>query len=677
MAYEKPPMNRVPFRFSSTGYSAPDFSNEPFQFGLRPSQQQTADMRAMLEVFGKYCTSTYTYIKDRKTYVVGYSTHGVQILKGKTIYGGIRDLCASLVRTPPYSDISAYIFAASNFLNLGGYIKATIQAYSDIVAEVYGVPPSDLPAFIHGFDTRNIPATLYGWAIKDLPAYIGTHPPSNLAAILNVIEIRDLPAIITGEWWHSQADLGAEFYRIWDRKYKDLRAILSGWQELDLPAYIAAVYFRDLGAQIQSSTVVDLLAYLTTIGPVNLPALIHGFDTKDLPAFLNGQYGPYDIQAYLNTIPPKDLVAYIRGFKGIEIPFDLRGIIEGWYIGNLPAFINPVRPADLLAYLNAVGQSVDLGASIIPNIILMKRALQIPLLEHKDLNAFVNFMCFSSGYKDLSAYVYILYKLDLRANIIGWYGSTTDNIKDLGAYINAEDYIVQDKFTLKYVPEIDKYSRLRLKFSVKDKYTTWDTFRILYGTYYAKNLSASITGVLTSSDLGASLTAIFDWNYSELPEYVRPKTHEVFINMDRFENQWRRFVELMFDRTGTRPFEYFYVSGTQRVYKIDRTRNWTIWVDGYSRTENSLIERVNVRRKYVFNMSQYETIDEAIRELMERAAYPTRINLSASINSVVDYVNLNASIRSIPIERYTWVKHLAAELNVINYEDLGAEITGN
>jgi len=676
MAYEKPPINRVPFRFSSTGYSAPDFSNEPFQFGLRPSQQQTADMRAMLEVFGKYCTSTYTYVKERKTYVVGYSAHGVQILKGKTIYGGIRDLCASLVRTPPYSDLPAYIFVAYNFLDLNGYIKATIQAYADLVAEVYGVPPSDLPAFIHGFDTRNIPATIYGWAIKDLPAYIGTHPPSDLAAILNVIEIRNLSASITGEWWHGQADLGAEFYRIWDRKYKDLQAILHGWQEVNLPAYITAVYFKDINARIQSSTIVDLLAYLSAVAPVDLSALIHGFDTRDLPAYLTGQYGPYDIQAYLTTIPPRDLNARIRGFKGIEVSFDLQGIVGGWGIGDLSAYINSINSVDLSAYLNPTGKSSDIGASIIPNTILMKRAIQIPLLEHKDLNALVNFMCFGSGYKDLSAYVYTLYKLDLPANIIGWYGNTSDNIKDLGAYINAEDYTVQDKFNLRYVPEIDKYSRLKLKFGVHDKYTTWDTFRILYETYYAKNLPASITGVLTSSDLGASLTAVFDWNYSELSEYVKPKTHEVFINMDRFEDQWRRFVELMFDRTGTTPFEYFYVSGTQRVYKIDRTRKWTIWVDGYSRTENSLVERVNVRRKYIFNMSQYNTVDEAIRELMERAAHPRRVDLPATINAFFEpHSDLTASI--VSIEKYTWVKHLTAELNVIEYKDLTAEIIGN
>ena len=347
MPYEKPPINNVPFKFTDKGYVTPDFVSVPFRFGLRTSTQQTADMRATLEVFGQYCTSTYTYIKERKTYVVGYSSYGIQILKDKTIYGGIRDLCASLVRTPTYVDLSAYAFALSNFMELGAYLKSTIQSYADLIAAIYGVPPEDLPAFIHGFDTRNIPATIYGWAIKDLPGYIGTHPPEDLQAILNVIELRDLSADITGEWWHGQYDLPAEFYKIFMRGEKDLTAIVAGWATLDLPAYIATVYFRDLLAIIQSSTLEDLPATVSPIAPIDLSGFLHGWDIRNLGSIITGVYGPYDIQAFLNAIPPKDLSAYIRGYKGIQIPFDLQGIVEGWYTSDLPAYLSFVFPADL------------------------------------------------------------------------------------------------------------------------------------------------------------------------------------------------------------------------------------------------------------------------------------------------------------------------------------------
>ena len=676
MSYEKPPMNNVPFKFTDTGYSAPDFQSVPFGFGLRPSTQQTADMRATIEVFGKYCDSTYTYLKEQKIYVIGYSSYGIQILKGKNIYGGIRDLCATLMRVPTHKDLPAYIDVVSNYLSLSAYIKSTIQSHADLIAEMYGIPPEDLPAFIHGFDTRNIPATIYGWAIKNLSAYIGTHPPSDLAAILNVIEIRDLPASITGEWWHSHYDLPAEFYKIWMREDKDLQSMITGWDELDLPAYIASVYFKDLLAIIQGSWTADLPATMYSIVPIDLQALIHGWATYDLGSVISGVYGPYDLQAYLNTIPSNDLGAYIRGFRGIQVPFNLRGIVEGWYTVDLLASLNLVFPVDLSAYLMATGKTYDLGAYIIPSTILMKRALQIPLLEHKDLDALINFMCFGSDYIDLNAYMYALHKLDLSAFIIGWYGGTADNLSELGAYINAGVYSVQDRVDIRYVPEIGKYTLLNIRFGSIDTYTTWDTIDILYGSYYAKNLTAYINGILTSSDLGASLTAIWDWNYSELPEYIRPKTHEVFINMERLEEQWSRFVELMFDREGNEPFKYFYVSGTQRVYKVDRSRHWTIWADGYNRTTDSMIERTNVRRKFIFKLSDYDTIDEAIRELMERAAYPTSAELGAYINGgLAPHLDLVASV--FPIVKYTWVKHLSANLNIIEVCDLGAEIIGS
>jgi len=131
----------------------------------------------------------------------------------------------------------------------------------------------------------------------------------------------------------------------------------------------------------------------------------------------------------------------------------------------------------------------------------------------------------------------------------------------------------------------------------------------------------------------------------------------------------------MFDRDGDSTFKYFYVSGTQKVYKIDRSRHWTIWADGYSRTEDSMIERVNVRRKFIFNMSKYDTVDEAIRELMERAAYPTSTELGAYINGgLAPHLDLTALID--PIVKYTWVKHLIAFLVPFHKEnrDMSAEI---
>ena len=320
-------------------------------------------------------------------------------------------------------------YAPINFdFNFGLKQTANLQALINVITvknlgasiigkSIYSI--ANISAYIHGWDTKDLLSYVHGWSAKDLSSSIYSIPPKDLQAILNVIEIRDLPADITGEWWHDQYDLPAEFYKIFMRGEKDLESMIYGLGKLDLPAYITAVYFKDLLAVIQGNDTVDLPSTISPIAPENLQGLIHGWDTRYLQAFINGVYGPYDLRAFLNAISPKDLSAYIRGYKGIQIPFDLQGIVEGWYTSDLPAYLSFVFPADLQAYLNAIGKTADLGASIIPSTILMKRALQIPLLEHKDLGALINFMCFGSAYYELPAYLYALHKLDLPAFIIG------------------------------------------------------------------------------------------------------------------------------------------------------------------------------------------------------------------------------------------------------------------
>ena len=557
------------------------------------------------------------------------------------------------------------IVTASGVSDLSAYIKSFVQSYSDISAEFNLVYSSDMPSSIHGLDTRDLGGIIYSWSISDIKGIIDTHLPIDLQSTLNVIEIRDLSSSITGEWIHGYGDIGAEFYRIWNRGYKNLQALLHGWSTKDLPSYINPVYYADLGASLKGSLFRDLAATVSLILPSNLQGLIHGFDTFDLPALLNGGYGPNDLQAYINIVTPSDLAAYIVVYKGIQVPYDLLALIVGGYSMDLPAYMGGILPINLPAYLNPVLKALDLNASIIPSTILMKRAIQIPLLEYKDLTAIVNFMCFGSAYKDLSAYTYALHKMDLSAHIISWFGGTADNLKDLGAYINTAIYDTQDKITLSYVPEPFKYTRLTLSFGVTDTYTTWDTLGLEFATYYTRDLMSSINGILQSVNLGASLTATWDWNYSQLPDYVKPKTHEVFINIEKFEEQWCKFIEIMFDKDGTSSFKYFYVSGTEQVYKVDRSRHWTIWAEGYNKVDNSLIEKANTRKKFIFRMSDYSTIDEAIRDLMERAAHPSTANLSAFIDGgPTIHSDMTASITSID-KPHRWVKHLRAQINGI------------
>jgi len=305
--YTAPTISGIVYSFTTGGYDAPTMSGVPFRFGLRPSYQQTAELQGVIDVMGKYCDSTYTYEKDKQTYVVGYGSAGVQILKGRTIYGGIRDLCTSVYGNPHHADLGAWIRAVSGQADLGGFIRPTIQDYKDLGAFGGGHLPGELPGFIRPTiqDIKDLGGIIDGTFFhgdKDLGGNVYGIPPKDLQGILNVIEIRDLPALINGIYFKGEKDLGGDIFRIWQHNQKDLGAYI--YAPIDLQGIINAVYLKDLQAIIQGSITEDLGGEINPVPPTDLPGLIHGWATKDLGAILNGVYGPYDIQAYINTIPP-------------------------------------------------------------------------------------------------------------------------------------------------------------------------------------------------------------------------------------------------------------------------------------------------------------------------------------------------------------------------------------
>jgi hypothetical protein len=275
----------------------------------------------------------------------------------------------------------------------------------------------------------------------------------------------------------------------------------------------------------------------------------------------------------------------------------------------------------------------------------------------------VNAFCFGSNYSDLSAILNPLYKKDLSAFIWSW--RTDDGYKDLGAYINAAIFSVENRIDIRFVPNSHlMYSQLKLTFSPTgvQTYRVFDTQRILFGIFYMANLSATIKGILRSADLGASIEPLIQANYTELPDYVNPKSHEVVIDLTaKGRENWRTFVEIMFNRGGPEPFKYFYVSGSNKIYRIDRDRHWTIWASSYTEDNIDMIDRKNTRSKFIFNLSKYTSIDSAVRDLIDRVSAFRELDLSAVIQSILPpYTDLNALI-SVKSKR-RWVKNLPASI---------------
>ena len=710
----------MPFRFTSSGYTMPNAGSMRFQFGA----VATANLQAAINVLSE------DYLKECPTYTIAYGgkiqiiqlpcVYGGYRHLGGYIYGNPEhaDLGAYIYAVAGRADLGAYIKStiqayknlgahikplSSDQKDLGGYLKPTIQVYKNLGVYIkpFSSDQKDLGAYIKstiqayknlgayikplssdqkdlgGYlkptiqDYKDLGAELTAELLKatfDLGGVIDTHPPADLRGIIRCWTReapKDLPASINGELFAGIKNLGAE---IGTHLPVDLGAYISSkFTPFDLPAYLYVIGKKDLPAFIKSTiqSTLDLGASIISKPPNDLPAYINGILFKgqlDLGATLVGGYGPYDLQAYLRVYPHKDLPATIGGwYSGTK---DLRAVLSGWQTIDLGAYIGAISAANLTAYINVVGKAYDLGASIIPKTIRMKRALLVSLLEHKDLAATINFQCFGSRSVDLGAYLYTIYKKDLPASIWGF--GVADNVYDLKAYINAGAYYVQDTYTIRFISEIRKYTKLKLRFRIN--YLQRDLSAYILGTvspYTTKDLSAYVTGVLTNYDLPASITPIIQSNYTDLPYWIWPKTHEIVIDFDhRWRERWRRTVELLFRHDGADPYHYFYVGGNQRVYKLDRTRHWTIWAHSYVETDD-MIERRNIRRKYIFKMSNYNTIDEAIRDIIDRVSTYRQTDLSASITSILpNYADLNASVGVIPGKK-TWVKSLHATVTVI------------
>lgn len=668
----KPPITNIPFSFGSSGYSPPDFKAITFDYSTRPSYSQTADLRSAISVLQLYQDSTYNYIKSCKTIVVGYSGSTIQTLHLPCEYGGIRDVGASIYGNPLHKDLGSYIFALAWFKDLTSYIKSLTRQTKNLYTylNAFGTGLTDLVNAIKVLhsNTFDLSSTLEGFKgieiTNDIPSYIYSIPPVDLQAILNVIELRDLPSSITGEWWKGIANLPSSIPSTSLRSFVSISSTLSGWAAKDLGSIIQPNVNFDLTSLINGGMFAihkDLSTYLNAVAPALLNSTIHGFATTDLVASLIGGFGPGDIQSYINAVSPSDLKSRIYAYKGVGVVYDLASIISGYNTSDLTASIWPNSPVDLGAYIKSIGKSLDLGASIIPMTILMSTVFKVSLLEYKNLPSLINYGCRQSDYKDLNSYTYALMCKDLRSMLIGWHGDYAKNVRDLKSYINVQTALTVNTLSINFnvAPE---YSEFDLNFTRPSHYyKVVDSARVGFSTGEYKILSSYIYGLPRHVDLSAYINSQIQTNFTTAPEWINPKTTEVFINLRRFEERWSRFVDLLFS-TGTEGENYyFYVSGDEQIYKVNRNQRWTLWVTGYDRVQNNLREKSNVRRKFVFNLKDYTSMDQAIRDMMDRVAEFRRTDLNVSINGIFPpHYDLISTLNSVT--KYTWSKNLSSTI---------------
>jgi len=676
MAYNPPDNDSIPFKFTESGYTPPNFDALAYTFGTK---QGAANLSAAVNVMGTYQTTTHTYVKYCPTYVVGYTQYGVQILKGRCIYGGIRDLGSYIFADSRtlHKDLGGYVRVTQpGQADLGGYIKPTIQSSGDLggivkprykgevdlPASLQGFQPedlsaqidlhspadlqaylnvrsrtyADLPAYLRGWQASDLPATLGAMQSVDLPASMDIIEPADLPAYLKVWPQRILPAYIRG--W-GELDLGAQIQAL---HYRDLPASIGAhlWQNLtarikgfgrevpvDLPAFLRAVAKSDLPATLRATYIEDLSAYLFPIQPRDISGFIHGFDIRDLPASLNVIAYPYDLPASIYLIGGLgNLTANINGFYGASVSRDLTAQAYGLAPRSLPANIFGLDTPMLRASITPVGYASNLHAEIRPKMIRLTTVINIPTMEHLDLTAVMNISCFGSGSRNLSAYIYTLYKGDLPAYIKGRFGAI--NSKDMSASIGyADSYVHTDKLPLS------------ISITPSD-YTEMDKFHVYLRLFkLSTSLSAYVYGQLHDRSLAASITG--DPSYASARGYAPNIFKAINFKYNGLVENYE-MVELAFK---TIVKDYIYSSGGDTAWKKTRSEKWRLGVKSFLPPNLSLqVERKLHKAFTLYDLRRYTDIDSAVRAAIDYVISYPQADLLASISTLGTHHNLSANV---------------------------------
>jgi len=716
-AYVPPEAQGLPFNFTESGYSPPDFSAVPFDFFTGFSD--SAFLTSAVQVMQMYTETTYSEIKECKTIIIGYGANGIQTLQLPCEYLGIRDLLSSIYGELPYFDLTSLIVGQLGFISEDRYLSSIIKS---IVKETV-----DLQKIIHGWDLSDLQSLLDGYALFDLSFYIKTQrsenkdilsairvlmssyadisywiggfkgyqipydlysdiyaiPPSDLISYLNIIEISDLPVDISPQKYKGYSTFES-FLRTYHKENNNLISILHGWDLSYLPGYLLCAHIHDLPGTIQGSFTESIFSFLYPVVPAGILSNIHGFATVDLPSELIGGYGRTHLLGYIYGIPPSDISSYIGVFKEVEAYSTISSYLESYHQHDLWSTIHYIEPDDLTSTIVARGGYKNLDVIIYPKVIFVRQSVFVNIVSSRILNSVINSHCFASAYSDLSHSLYAFDKLDLRA-IIHPRLEDDDNQKDLTSYINY-GYLAEDTFSIN-IFMADRYAKIPIDINRISTMYTEDTISITFSSDFSnfkdkvnsfKNLSSYLYGLPVHADLASRIVPSRDYTFEGINSESKYKNHLVAINLQKSYEVWTRELDIYFRSVVN---QYYYAQAGEAVYRVDRDEHVIVYVEGYSTLSNPIlgIDRGNVRGKYVFNLSNYTTIDAAIRDAIDRVSVLRSSDLPVYINSVEGVGNYSyLSSYVLPIYSIRSVKSIISTLVGISetMTDLPSTING-
>ena len=682
--YTPPPKNNIPFNFNTGGYQPPDFNAISMNLDTGAIKSQMASLGAAIKGVQTYQQETFTFLKYCENYIVGYSQHGVQVIKGKCHYGGIRDLGATISTHAPMdlpatiggvvaADLPAYIeaFIRQGDEDLGGTIAAHLPR--DLGAFIDMHDPADITAYIRGFAFRNLPAYITAIYEQNITGSIYGVPPEDLSAYLKVWPEEDLPGFIHG--W-QEADLGAYLNMIakedlpaiiGGHRPGNIRALIKGWVReatYDLGGSVHSFALENLGAIIRPTEMAQLPAYLFPVVPRNLTAFIYGWQEADLGATINPTAYPWNLPASIVASGGyRHLPASIEGKLNVERPTDLRAFIHVTQgVTNLPADIWPRQARNLGAFIDPGKDKQNLGAEIYPKRIRLTGILNVVTMEHSDMSATISIPCFYSNFKDLATFIRPVHQANLTAQIYpkGYAWSTSNLGASFGYSLNT---VVVDKLNINIHIE-------PLGFRTEDKYN------INIGVFRGGlSLGASIFAERHPVDLPATINSIavipYDFDDWKGSETVYDTTYtQVIKDYEKVDISFQTIVK-----------EYFYSSGSDVVAKVDRYQHFVTKVASYySPAKSRRLNRRLHKAKYLYDMRKFDTTDEAMRYAIWYVTTTPTSALGAYINSVAPLGDSYLSARIGATRYYSTNNNLTSYINgkathdydlIIGYTDDG------
>jgi hypothetical protein len=624
MSYE-PPQNNISFKFTSSGYEPPDFNNINFRFpGL------AKDLSAYIEPVSE------DYIKECQTYVFGYSDTNIQIINHSCVYTGFRDLNVQITYTFRTVDLPVYLkqtFPGQK--HLFGILRGYASTQSDIfniIKSVHSKVPFDLSAYTKPFFRTNediisyvnifqkhdisIFGVLKGWVVEEHLDMLKAIKPKRK------LEINLDKYLKSNE--SSFLDLNLEVYKIFKRSPFDIDVNLHGWQTLDLVKNITPFDYSNLDVYLRCTYMDNILAYLFAVEPVDLGFSLRGWQDANLNASVVNMEYPYYITSYIFGVSSVNLPVFIQTRKGINIEYNLPALLSSYATNNLQNIINTIPAKDLPASIFAKGLSSVLICKIYPKVVFSRTRIIVSYLEGRDLGATVNYQCFNSMYLDMNISLNSMFSSMLTAKIFGADGT---NIQDIYAKVNYNTYSVENTIETNFVKNYkDYFTSLNMNFSKPVNIYGLNFLNIVLfnNLKYSRVLTCEIYPQYIEKNLGVNIRGVINTNY-----ITKAVNRIITLNLKDNIEEWRRTLELSF---GSYMGTYTFFEGDQKVYPDEIGSNWTIVVKGYSLDNLPTgVDRVKLRRKFIFNLKKYKTIDEAIRDIIDKVSLLPSVDLGAKV----------------------------------------------